>query len=339
MELSAEEALSGDYTFVDFRSEKEYGLSHIPFAHSLPLLDDEAREIVGIAYKQKSRQEAIDLGLEHVLPKLEQMLEEIDKLLEEKELVFYCSRGGMRSSSMYKILAKRSGVHILKGGYKAYRRFLLENLGPEIKKREHLVFQGYTGVGKTALLLGLEDSYEVLDLEGLANHRGSVFGGLGASQPSQKQFQNDLFNFYLKSGNLVLLESESSRIGRLILPKEVREKILSSPIFLIEAPLDYRVNFLVEDYGVELKKNKDQLLEDIWRLKKQIGNKACYKLEELLLEDRMAEAIELLLINYYDPLYQHSLRKSQSRVVAKFDSSQEAVLEEIGRKIDEILYS
>ncbi|NLY72288.1 MAG: tRNA 2-selenouridine(34) synthase MnmH [Tissierellia bacterium] len=340
MELSVEEALQGDYILIDLRSEKEYGLSHIPFAASLPLLDDEARAIVGFAYKQISREEAFKLGLDHVLPKLDFLKKGIDKLLEKKEVVLYCSRGGMRSSSVYKLYAHDNRVHLLEGGYKAYRKFILDKMPSEIEKRDFLVFQGLTGVGKTRILQELAADYNVLDLELLASHRGSVFGGLGLDeQPSQKQFQNDIFSFLYSTEGLILVESESSKIGKLLLPKEIRSKILTSPLFLIEAPMDYRVKFLEEDYGVKLRENKDELIEDIWMLKSQLGSEACSELAELLERDEMARAIELLLINYYDPLYRHSMKTSEERLLFTFDASKEDVTREIGRKINEILYS
>lgn len=340
MELSVQEALLGDYVLVDLRSEKEYGLSHIPFAASLPLLDDEARAIVGFAYKQISREKALKLGLDHVLPKLDLLKKEVEKLLEEKEVVFYCSRGGMRSSSLYKIFHHDKRVHLLVGGYKAYRNFILEKMPVEIEKRNFLVFQGLTGVGKTKILQELAADYNVLDLELLASHRGSVFGGLGLDdQPSQKQFQNDIFSFLYSTEGLILVESESSKIGRLLLPREIRDKILTSPVFLIEAPLDYRVKFLEEDYGVKLRENKQELINDIWRLKSQLGNQACSELTSLLEEDDMARAIELLLINYYDPLYKHSMKDSAQRLIATFDASKGDLIKEIGSRIDEVLYS
>lgn len=341
MELTIEEALRGNYLFIDLRSEKEYGLSHIPFATSLPILDDTNREIVGIAYKNQGKERAIELGYSHVLPKLDDLISSIKKSLEDREVVLYCSRGGMRSQAIYKLLSQElDGLHRLVGGYKSYRRYLLEGIAGEIEKRDFLVFQGLTGVGKTRILKGLASSYNVLDLEGLASHRGSVFGGLGLEdQPGQKQFENNIFDFFLRTRGPILLEAESSKIGKLNLPRELREKMLLSPIILVESSLSSRVRLLMEEYGSELEKNKKELIDDIWMLKRRLGNDTCRELEGFLEEGSMAEAIELLLVSYYDPLYIHSIERARKRVVYSLDIDNRNDLKEIGKIIEEILYT
>lgn len=341
MELGIEEALKGKYIFVDLRSEKEYGLSHIPFATSLPILDDTARELIGYTYKNQGRDKAVKLGYDHVLPKLSSLVQEIEALLELGELVIYCSRGGMRSDTLYRLLApSHSGLHKLIGGYKSYRNFLLENLPIEIEKRKLLVFQGLTGVGKTRILNELKGEFEVLDLEEMASHRGSVFGGLGLDkQPTQKQFENNLFNWIYSAKESILVEAESSKIGNLFLPTELKKKMQNSPVVLLEASLSSRVKLLEEEYSVKLLENRQELIRDIWKLKKQLGKKTCQELEGLLLQGSMAKAIEILLLYYYDPLYSHSIKRGQDRVVEDFNIDEIESIEEIGRRINEILYT
>lgn len=340
MELTVEEVLMGNYAFIDLRSEKEYGESHIPFAASLPLLDDMARHIVGKIYKQEGREKAVDVGLTHVLPRLDPLMETIKHTAMQNEVVLYCARGGMRSQSVYKLFRHNPRVHLLVGGYKNYRHFVLADIPKQIERRKFIVFQGLTGVGKTKILSDLAKVYDVLDLEGLASHRGSVFGGLGLhAQPSQKQFENVIHFQLHKVGPMVLVEAESSKIGKLILPRELREKMLVSPVFLIEARLESRVELLYDEYGVKLTENKKELIEDIWKLKRQLGYNACEELISKIDCGAMKEAIAFLLVHYYDPLYEHSIQKNSPRISQRFQAEALDITEEIGKKLDEILYS
>ncbi|HZK10234.1 MAG TPA: tRNA 2-selenouridine(34) synthase MnmH [Clostridia bacterium] len=340
MELTVEEALLKNYLFIDMRSPKEYGHSHIPFATSLPLLDDVSREIIGSIYKKEGREKAIDKGLEHVLPRVENLLIQINNATINREVILYCARGGMRSASVYKLFENNPSVHLLIGGYKSYRRFVLDDMPRQIEKRKIILFQGYTGVGKTNLLHQLKSDYDILDLESLANHRGSVFGDIGLKdQPSQKQFESDIYHGIRESGKMILVEAESSKIGKLHLPKDLHVKMLKAPIFYLEASLKSRVDLLHDEYGADLVDNIDELIRDTWKLKRQLGYKACEKLVNLLSTGEMKKAIELLLTLYYDPLYKHSIKKNTYRVENKFESDAPDILEQIGRHLDEILYS
>lgn len=340
MELIVEDALKGNFSFIDLRSQKEYGQSHIPFASSLPLLDDMERELVGRIYKQEGREKAVDVGLEHVLPRIEDLIVKINLATQNSEVVLYCARGGMRSQSVYKLFTNNPSVHLLIGGYKKYRNHFLTDLPRQIEKRNFIVFQGLTGVGKTKILTLLAGNYDVLDLEFLANHRGSVFGGLGLDeQPSQKQFENNIYHILSGFGDKVLIEAESSKIGRLILPRDLRAKMLLSPVFMLESPLESRIELLHEEYGAKLLENKEELTADIWKLKRQLGYNACEELASLVGKNEMKRAIGFLLVHYYDPLYQHSIKKNTDRVHKYFQSDTSDIIKEIGRSLDEILYT
>lgn len=340
MELNVENALESDFSFIDLRSEKEYGQSHIPFATSLPLLDDMERELVGRIYKQEGREKAIDVGLEHVLPRIEDLISKINAATKSKEVVLYCARGGMRSQSVYKLFASNPSVHLLIGGYKKYRNYFLTDLAKQIEKRSFILFQGFTGVGKTKILNLLDKKYDVLDLEDLANHRGSVFGSLGLDkQPTQKQFENNIYHYLRGFGDLVLIEAESSKIGRLILPRDLRSKMLISPIFLLESALESRIELLHQEYGARLIENKEELMADIWKLKRQLGYNACEELVGLVEKNEMKKAIGFLLLHYYDPLYEHSIKKNTHRILRYFKSDTPDIIKEIERNLDEILYS
>ena len=343
MEISVEKALQGDYLFVDLRSEKEYGESHIPFATSVPLLDDEARKTVGTLYRHVGKEEAVKHGLTYVGPLLAPLVEELKSLAKTKEIVLYCSRGGMRSGSVYTLLTSLGvhGVHRLQGGYKEYRRVLLETMPRLLEKKIFVVFQGLTGVGKTKILSELEKEYFVLDLEALAKHRGSVFGGIGRDeQPSQKDFENQIFHLLYHSPRLVLLEAESSRIGKLTLPRGMKEKMRNSPMIFLEASLKERVELLHEIYVSNFQDELDELLEDLWRLKRQLGNDFCRQLEEEINAGEIEKAIGTLLVRYYDPLYKHSMSAdAMSKMLLRVSSHDSSALEEIKRSLYDLLHS
>ena len=210
MEITIENALKSNYSFIDLRSEKEYGQSHIPFATSLPLLDDMERELIGRIYKQEGREKAVDVGLDAVLPRVEGLITKIKESAQRREVVLYCARGGMRSQSVYRLFNNNPSIHLLIGGYKSYRNHFLIDLPVQIKKRKFIVFQGLTGVGKTKFLTLLSKDFDVLDLESLANHRGSVFGSLGLDQqPTQKQFENNIYDILSNYSYTDLLEAET----------------------------------------------------------------------------------------------------------------------------------
>lgn len=343
MEISVEEALRGDYLFVDLRSEKEYGESHIPFATSVPLLDDDARETVGTLYRKAGREVAIRQGLEYVGPLLAPLVAELKELAKEKEIVLYCSRGGMRSKSMYTLLDSLgvAGVHRLQGGYKDYRRYVLETMPKLIEEKLFVVFQGLTGVGKTKILEELTKDYFVLNLEELAKHRGSVFGDLGQEhQPSQKAYENMIFHQLLHGPKLVLVEAESTRIGKLTLPRELKEKMRISPLILLEASLGERTDLLYEIYVEQFRDGEEEILADLWKLKRQLGRAFCEDLEYKIRNDHIKEAIASLLENYYDPLYMHSIKKTKDKnVMLRLSSHSADAIEEIKRSLHDLLHS
>lgn len=296
-----ESFLEDEGVLLDVRSPLEYAKAHIPTALSLPLFTNEERALVGTCYKQKGKKEAIELGLSLVGPKLHQLAGGAEELTRGRRAKLYCFRGGMRSSSVAWLL-RLIGINLitLKGGYKAYRRASanLEQLLAE-KHFSFKVIAGLTGCGKTALLRERKAQGEqVLDLEGLANHRGSAFGAIGV-QPSQEMFENLLYDELRKipKSSSLFIEDESRLIGRLVIPKPLFEAMRKAPKELIERSLSERIDRLLEEYG-----SSPTLLEGVERIRKRLGGERALKIRNHLEEGRLREAAALLL-DYYDRSY------------------------------------
>jgi tRNA 2-selenouridine synthase len=290
---------------VDVRSPKEFAQGHIPGACNIPLFSDEERAMIGITYTRSGNRNAIMKGLEIVGPKLKEYVQEANKIAPGGELLLHCWRGGMRSEAMA-WLFDFSGLkaHVLEGGYKSYRRFIHESFksGPELK-----VLGGMTGSGKTEILKYLYDAGEqVIDLEGLANHKGSAFGGLGQeSQPTSEQFENELANHWiaLNPEKPVWIEDESLNIGKVILPDGFFKKMRNSPLYLLELSFEKRVQRLMEEYG---RFDKDQLLYLVEKISKRMGGDHAKNATAALMKNNLGEAIEIVL-RYYDKTYAYSL--------------------------------
>ncbi len=223
---------------VDVRSPAEFGQGHIPGAVNIPLFDNDERALVGTAYKNQGRLTALDLGLDLTGPKMSSLVRQARQIAAEGQVLLYCWRGGMRSSSMA-WLFETAGLHskILNGGYKAYRNFIRVNL---VTDKKFIILGGMTGSGKTLWLKQLAQAGEpVVDLEALAVHRGSVFGAIGlGTQPSNEQFENDLFHHLqaFKPDSLIWLEDESRQIGTVFLPETFYLAMVSSPLIQISIP-------------------------------------------------------------------------------------------------------
>ncbi|MFI3315833.1 MAG: tRNA 2-selenouridine(34) synthase MnmH [Rikenellaceae bacterium] len=240
-----------DSVILDIRSEGEYATGHIENAISFPLFNNEERAQVGTTYKRRGKSKAVELGLEIVGPKLHQFVKDAKALGCTKNFHLYCWRGGMRSGSMAWLLSTAGlRVSLLKGGYKAYRQSFVDCVAKDWK---FITILGSTGTGKTELLRALESKGEqMLDLEGLANHKGSVFGsfGLGA-QPSTEEFINRIHQKLREfdSSKRVWVEGESMMIGSCYIPQQLYDKLLVSPYYLTNMPRQERIERLSEEYG------------------------------------------------------------------------------------------
>ena len=219
------------FPVIDVRTPAEFSRGHCPGAANLPLFSDQERAAVGAVYKQQSREAAILLGLDYVGPKMRTFLEKAQALVRHNTLLFYCWRGGMRSQSLA-WLAELYGyqTYTLEGGYKAFRRYVLTTFA---RPAPVLILGGKTGSGKTDMLRVLaQKGQQIIDLEGLARHKGSVFGGLGQPlQPSQQQFENELGLCWrdLRRDRPVWLEDESRSIGQVVIPQDILTQMTTAP--------------------------------------------------------------------------------------------------------------
>lgn len=298
--------------FVDMRSPKEFCDYKIPGAINLPILDDDEREIVGRTYVKESVDKAKYLGINFAKDKLPSYYGKIIELTKTcDEVVLYCSRGGYRSSVFFTFL-RSLGIDVKKliGGYKAYRKFIRENLDSSISQKEFIVLCGKTGVGKTEILNKLKASYPVLNLEELANHRGSNFGGIGLDgQPSQKYFESLLFDAldgFRGDEKIIFTEGESSKIGNIQLPKTLIEKISSGRKIIIEDEINSRIKRIKRDYNLS---DKDEIYKSLLEIKKFISPEREKLYLEKFKEGDYDFLIRDLLINYYDPHYKKNYSK------------------------------
>ena len=267
---------------LDVRSPSEYEHAHIPNAYSLPIFSDNQRAEIGTAYKKVSRADAIKIGFKHFGLQLNQYIETVECLLKEKEskiLLVHCWRGGMRSAAMaWALQFYGYNVVILKGGYKAYRTHVLKSFEHPFKFN---VLGGYTGSGKTEVLHSLKEKGEaVIDLEGIASHKGSSFGALGMpAQSTQEQFENNLHAelskcFSVNDKNEIVqnkkiwVENESQRIGLVNIPKALFQNLEKSNLINIDIPFEERLAFITQYYG---KFSQDKLIAAVVRIQKKLG--------------------------------------------------------------------
>lgn len=294
----------------DVRSPGEYEHAHIPTAVSFPLFTNEERKVVGTTYKRESREQAIKIGLDYFGVKMRSMVEQAEQLLKEKDdkkVIVHCWRGGMRSAAVAWLLDLYGfEVYLLVGGYKAYRRWANQLFK---KSYPFNVLSGYTGGGKTRVLRELnKQGVAALDLEGLAKHRGSSFGGIrGVPQPTQEMFENnlaeDLHRF--TDEERIWVEDESRRIGDLNIPPPLWGTLREAPLYLLDVPFEERLTHIVEEYG---EVNKEDLISATKRIQKRLGGLATKNSIAFIEEGNITEAFRILL-QYYDKQYQKALDK------------------------------
>lgn len=301
-------------TIIDARSESEYALDRIPGAINAPVLDDAQRIQVGTLYKQVGAFEAKRVGAPLVAANIARHIETLwaDKPREWKPLV-YCWRGGNRSGSMAHILAKIGWPVVqLDGGYKAYRAHVaaaLEN-PPELDFR---VVCGTTGSGKSRLLETLDRlGAQVLDLEKLAAHRGSVLGHLpDEPQPTQKMFESQIWHQlrHFDASKPVFVESESKKVGNLRVPDAVMQRMRASPCISLSLSRENRVRLLMEDYE-HFCKDPAALTGQLDHLVQLHGNEKIKAWHDMANSGAMAELVDQLLVEHYDPAYLRSIDRN-----------------------------
>lgn len=340
-----------DTKLIDVRAPIEYEKGAILNSINLPILSNEERHIIGICYKEKGNEEAIKLGFKLVSGsvKEERVNSWVKYFRENPNTIIHCFRGGDRSTIAQEWIYEATGQYIVKleGGYKAFRNHLINSLEPENIKSKPLVLTGYTGSGKTILLNKLKNS---IDLEGIAHHRGSTFGHFITPQKTQINFENSLAYSVIKHEDknykYMILEDESKNIGKNFIPKGFYNHFHSGDVIFLDATVEERVENILQEYVVngqkehiEALKYRDLALESwlndmvssIERVKGKLGGdrmkviieelKLAYKTQiETNSIDRHRNWIELFLTNYYDPMYKHSMDKSNRNVIFKGNS-------------------
>lgn len=308
--------LCKQFPVFDVRSEGEFEHAHIPGAHSLPLFNNEERKIVGTAYKQESKQKAIKIGLKYFGTKMVKMVEAVEKITtasENKTVLVHCWRGGMRSAGVAWLLDLYGfKVYTLVGGYKVYRNWVLRQFAKEYPMQ---IVGGYTGSGKTEVLQELQRrGAAVIDLEGLAHHRGSAFGNLGQPpQPSQEMFENQLAEALQEQLSKVTaphpfiwLEDESQRIGDVNIPTVFFKQMRNKKVCFLQIPFEERLQYIIEGYG---KFPKEFLVNAVIRIKKRLGGLETKTAINCLIEDDIPGCFSILLKYYDKGYYAGSLRR------------------------------
>ena len=299
-------AARAERVLLDVRTPAEYAAGHIPCARNLPLLSDAERAEVGTLYKQAGPEPAFLKGLEFAGRRMRQYVEDAIQLAPQRRVAVHCWRGGQRSGSMAWLLETAGfDVVTLEGGYKSYRRYVLEQLAG--RPARLIVLGGKTGSGKTRILHALQKAGEqIIDLEALAHHKGSAFGAIGeAPQPTFEQFSNDLFDAFaaLNAALPIWVESESKAIGRVQVPDEFWPRICTAPMIEVEIPFEQRIAHLLEVYAGF---PKSDLAASFEKIAKRLGGLNLRIALEALDSGDYAAAAAIALA-YYDKTYRHSL--------------------------------
>ena len=300
---------------IDVRSPDEYYKGNLPNSINIPLFDNEERSIIGIIYNNYGREKAVIKGLEFVANKIDNLVSNLIEAfnnyksinnnlkIEESTIKIYCARGGMRSYSISWLLEKYNLKNItLKGGYKSYRKWTLDSFN---KNWELVVIGGKTGTGKTKLLKLLdENNYQIIDLEGLAFHRGSTFGGIGMKkQPSNEQFENSIAEQLIRfrKNKKIFVEAESANIGKCKIPHEFFSKMKTAERIEIIKSESNRLEELIKTYSIYEEKD---LIDAVMRIKKRLGPQRTKTAIESIKQKDWKSVCKSVL-EYYDKCYEH----------------------------------
>lgn len=318
--LSIDDFLAKAHTLpvIDVRSPGEYDHAHIPGAVSIPLFDNDERAQVGTKYKQAGKDSAVLLGLGLVGPKLADFVKQSRRLNpQQKEVLVHCWRGGMRSGSFAWLLDTAGlTVSTLVGGYKAYRNAVLDAF---TQPRQLIILGGKTGSGKTDILHELaRQGEQIIDLEGIAHHKGSSYGAIGQkTQPKNEQFENLLYQDWrqLAPNRRIWLEDESRNVGSCFIPMPLWQQMRAAPVAFVDVPKSIRIQRLVQEYtGID----HALLVEATERIRRRLGGKATQDALDALAQHDYATVADLTL-SYYDKAYLHGLSQRDPATVTPID--------------------
>ena len=327
-------------TIIDVRSPLEFAEDHIVGAINCPVLSDLERQKVGTIYKKESSFKAKIIGSSLTAKNIAFHIE--NKFMEKKgswQPLIYCWRGGQRSKAFSLVLSEVGWrTNQLKGGYKEYRNQVinfLDNIGPKLKIT---LISGKTGSAKTKILKSIEnEGGQILDLEGLANHKGSLLGKIpDLIQPSQKFFESLIFN-KIQNLNLkdkIYIEAESSKIGNIHIPKSIWKKMINSPRIEISANVELRAKFLVSDYDYMC--NDPTLINPIIKgLKNRLSKKLFDEWTNLIDRKKWFDLTKSFLENHYDPSYSSNTIKNDRKVIKKITATSlnNSDIKDIAKKI------
>ncbi len=316
-----------EFQIIDVRSPNEFIGGAIPNAVNLPLLDDMERETIGTIYRQCGQQEAIGEGYRILDAKLVEINEQFRKFSNKDKFAVCCARGGMRSRVITSLMISMGySAKQLTGGYKAFRNWNLEQL-EQFQFNNLIVLHGQTGVGKTLVLTRLPN---FIDLEGLANHRGSMFGAIGKRPVSQKTFDASLLLALkaIDNSRPVFVEGESRKIGKVFIPNRIFSQMKQARNFLLKAPINIRAKRTVDEYIRQQPETAHKTRNVIGFLKKELGKPEVTELLALFDRKNYELCFQKILEAYYDKKYKHSMKN--------LSIEKEIVVEEIESAVSEI---
>lgn len=319
--LTFQEALTGDYVLIDVRSPKEFLDGSLPRAINVPVFDNEERSVIGTLYRQGGADLAMESGFSMVSSRLAEFTAGF-KEFKDQQLAVFCARGGLRSRAVVNLL-QRSGYRAFQiaGGYKSYRHMLVQTF--DEFRPPLIVLHGHTGTGKTRIIHGL---LEAIDLEGLAQHQSSLFGGLNRSPRTQKNFDSYLHKtICLLDAPPYFIEGESRQMGKVFLPSGLAAAMREGVLVLINCSMETRVARIVEDYPLNDDATVEQVRFILESLRRKLSSAVVDEFFRLLDCNDIPGLVYLLLVEYYDKRYTNSMQNNVYSLKVSSESIDDAV--------------
>lgn len=321
--ITLDQVTSNNHILIDVRSAKEYMEGSITGAINIPLFDNYERSVIGTIYKHGSRADAIEKGFEFVREKFPDLLKKFEPY-KNTTVTIYCAKGGMRSRSIVNLLSYlQIDAYQLEGGFRKYRHQILDYL--DGFSGDLLVLHGMTGTGKTRIIEAMDNA---IDLEGMAQHRSSLFGGINMSPRNQKQFESHLSENLKQLGKPpYFIEGESNKLGAVFLPKSIVLAMQKGTMIKVVASIPTRIQRIIEDYPITDDTILAQMNRTLLSLKKRLGSVLVDKLCTLLDRNELEELVYILLTEYYDKRYGNMYKKYNFSHEVSSENIEEAVRE------------